>query len=58
MSIWFFRSNPRLCLFTGKRAEIGHTMSIDWNDANWGNQVHISETGSYLPERLTPDETD
>lgn len=33
-------------------------MSIDWESDTWGNQVHVSETGSYLPERLTPDETD
>lgn len=24
---------------------------IDWNSETWGNQVHVSETGSWVPDR-------
>lgn len=24
---------------------------IDWNSETWGNQVHLSATGSWVPDR-------
>jgi len=24
---------------------------IDWNSENWGNQVHLSADGSWVPDR-------